>query len=114
MHIPNEILLCILKFLHNMDLKSSRLVSKTWSAAASVFLFEEFHVSSVQDDLEVFEAATRSPLLSTCVRHLNYDATEFIYELTKTVYILKLRHDTTYIYHIVLPGKPPIQMSMTG
>ena len=97
MSIPNEILLSILAMLDKTDLKMSRLVSRSWCACATQFLFQEIYVSSAKDDLEVFEAVAHNPLLSSCVRILKYDATEFLHPLSGRGYFRRLYHD-----HVIL------------
>ena len=93
---PNEILLSVLKLLDGVDLKSSRLVSQSWCACASVYLFEEIYVSSAEENLKIFEAIAHNHLLSSCVKHLRYDATEFIYGLSKQQYIRELHEQNPF------------------
>jgi hypothetical protein len=90
MQLPNEIYLSIFALLERTDLKTSRIVSKTWCACASTLLFDQIYVSSAREDLEIFEAVAQHPLLSRCVRRLKYDATEFIEALTLRQYIAEL------------------------
>ena len=78
MDLSNEIILQILKSLGKSDLKSARLVSKTWSVSAAEFLFHRAYVSVHPENLEVFNAITQHPLLSKCVKTLKYDMVEFI------------------------------------
>ena len=108
MHLPNEILLSILGSLYRSDLKSARLVSQAWCVSASIFLFEEIHVSSAKDDLEIFEAIAQNPLLSTCVRHLRYDATAFIHRLSRQQYVRKLYCQSPYVLE---SDRPPWKTS---
>jgi len=98
MHLPNEVLLSILGSLEGADLKTSGLVSRSWCSCASVFLFEEIYVSSAKDNLEAFEAIAQSPLLSSCVRRLRYDATEFIDCLSKQQYIRELWRQAPFVH----------------
>lgn len=90
MNVPTEVLLSICQLLEQPDLKSLRLVSKSTCAIASTFVFRQIYVSSAKEDLEIFEAVARDPLLSGCVRHLKYDATEFLEGPTKEQYIAEL------------------------
>lgn len=87
MDLPNEIFLHILKSLEKCDLKSARLVSKTWTAFAAEFLFDQVYVSVHPENLEVFEAITQHALLSKCVKTLIYDAVDFVENYTKDQYI---------------------------
>ena len=90
MDLLYELLLVILSTQDKQSLKTARLVSHAWCTCASVFLFEEVYVSATMDDLEIFEAISRSPLLSSSVRHLRYDATEFVFGLSLERYICEL------------------------
>ena len=74
MALPNEIILHILKLLQKPELKSARLVSKTWTACAAEPLFDQAYISVHPENLEVFRAITQHPLLSKCVKTLRYDA----------------------------------------
>ena len=94
MHLLNEIVVAILEDLGCSDLKSERLVCKTWCSCASTFLFDRIFVAPNKVDLEVFDAITRHPNLSKCVRHLIYDGTEFMFDLTKKDYIKSLWSQT--------------------
>ena len=87
MDLPNEIILHILKSLEKCDLKSARLVSKTWTAFAAEFLFDQVYVSVHPENLEVFEAITQHALLNRCVKTLIYDAVDFVENYTKDQYI---------------------------
>lgn len=98
MEFPDEILLSIFATLERTDLKASRLVSKIWCECASTFLFDQIYVSSAKEDLEIFEAVAQNPLLSKCVRHLKYDATEFSELLTKPQYLVELRFQSQLLY----------------
>ncbi len=90
MDIPNEIILQILKSLEKSDLKSARLVSKTWSAFAAELLFDQVYVSVHPDNLEVFKAITQHALLSKCVKTLRYDAVDFIERFSGYHYVWDL------------------------
>ena len=87
MHLPNELLLDIFHSLDRTDLKSARLVCKSWDPCASYFLFDKIYVAPNQIDLQVFEAITQHPILSKCVRHLVYDASVFVSNITKKCYV---------------------------
>lgn len=83
MALPNEILLAILRPLAPSDLKSARLVSKIWSLCAAEFLFNVIYISPSKEDIDVFEAITQHPVLSKCVRHLEYDGAEFLIDYSQ-------------------------------
>lgn len=85
------------------DLKSVRLVSKTWAAFATEFLFDQVYVSAHPENLEVFNAITQHTLLSKCVKTLIYDAVDFVENYTKNPYILDLQSQTD----IYLPADLP-------
>ena len=87
MHLPNELVLDILQSLGRTDLKSARLVCKSWYPCASHFLFDKVYVAPNKIDIQVFEAITQHPILSKCVRHLVYDASVFASSLTRENYV---------------------------
>lgn len=96
MHIPNEIVLAIVRSLRRSDLKTARLVSKTWCVYVSALLFKKIYVAPNKLDFEAFEAITRHPVLSKCVRQLVYDGSAFT-EFTKTQYIAELQDQTVLL-----------------
>ena len=95
MHLPNEIILLLLKPLEKHDLKSARLVSKTWNPVAAELLFDQVYVSVHPENLEVFSAIARHPLLSQCIKTLRYDAVEFVEACTKKQYFWTLYDQTS-------------------
>ena len=90
MKLPNEIILLILKSLEKHDLKSARLVSKIWTSLAAELLFDQVYVSAHPENLEVFSAIARHPLLSQCIKTLIYDAVEFVEACTQKQYYWSL------------------------
>ena len=98
MDLPDEIILLILKSLEKYDLKSTRLVSKTWSSLAAEFLFDQVYVSAHPENLEVFSAIARHPLLSQCIKTLRYDAVDFV-DCTKRQYFGSLWMQTLYHFY---------------
>ena len=90
MELPNEIILLMLKSLEKHDLKSARLVSQTWSSLAAADLFDQVYVSAHPENLEVFSAIARHPLLSRCIKTLIYDAIDFVETCTKRQYFWSL------------------------
>ena len=90
MALPNELMLDICGYLANPDLKACRLVSKPWSAIASVYLFSKIYISPRKEDIEVFNLITQHELLSRCVRTLEYDGTTFSSDLSEDRYIILL------------------------
>lgn len=87
MYFPNELVVAIIKSLERYDLKSARLVCKTWSSYASAILFDKIYVAPNRVDLQVFNAITQDQYLSKCVRQLVYDGSEFMPGLTKRRYV---------------------------
>ena len=104
MHFPNELILAILESSGRHDLKSARLVCKTWCSYASGFLFEKIYVAPNRVDLEVFDAVTQHPILSKCVRNLVYDGSEFVPDLSKRSYVKDLWFQTSMLIDISEPG----------
>lgn len=94
MNIPNELVLAILKYLERRHLKSARLVCKNWSSCASPFLFDEIYVAPNKLDLEVFSQITQHPSLKNCVRRLIYEASTFVYGLSRWRYVWNLSQQT--------------------
>ena len=86
MYLPNEILLLVFRYLEKRDLKCSRHISHEWSLCAAKFLFDKVFVSPRKVDLEVFDAVTQHPIISTYVRKLEYDATQFRPDLSVEEY----------------------------
>ena len=100
MELPNEIIPLILKSLEKHDLKSARLVSKTWTSLAAEFLFDQVYVSAHPENLEVFGAIARHPLLSGCIKTLIYDAVDFVEICTKKQYIGSLWVQTSHYFNL--------------
>lgn len=109
MHIPNEIVLAIVRCLRRSDLKTARLVSKTWCVYASAPLFKKIYVAPNKLDFEAFEAITRHPTLSKCVRRLIYDGAEFIVDCTETQYIAELQDQTKQMLFVDDDEKCPLE-----
>ena len=103
-YFPNEIVLAILEPLGRRDLKSARLVSKTWCSCASGFLFDKVYVAPNKVDLEVFNAITQHPILSKCIRQLVYDGSEFMPNIKRRTYIEGLWAQTATLFNM---GKFP-------
>lgn len=87
MKLPNELMIEALQYLDKVDLKSARLVSKLWSICASEHLFAKLFISPHQLNLEVFTSIAQDPMLSRCVKELEYDAVQFGPDLTTSEYI---------------------------
>ena len=107
MAVPNELILDICGYLANPDLKACRLVSKSWSANASLYLFRKIYISPRKEDIEVFNLVTQNAQLSRCVRTLQYDGTKFS-ELSEEGYISQLRTQVTHypkLYRTCLGNK---------
>lgn len=90
MGLPNEIVLSVMSYLSNTDLKNVRLVSESWSACASEFLFEKIYISSQKEDVDVFTAISKNILLSRRVKTLEFDAVVFTPNYTEDMYLERL------------------------
>ena len=77
MALPIELILEVCKCLAKRDLKTCRLLSKSWSHPASECLFRKVYISPRKEDIEVFNLITQHTQLSHCVRRLEYDGTTF-------------------------------------
>ena len=97
MHLPHELVVLVTQSLGRRDLKSVRLVSKLWCSCASESLFTRIYVSANKVDLDAFNAITSDPVLSTCVRRLIYDGSEFMLDYSKTEYLNQLWSQTVSI-----------------
>ena len=98
MYLPNELVVAIMESLGRHDLKSTRLVCKTWCSYASRFLFDKIYIAPNETDLEVFDAITQDPILSKCVRQLVYDGSEFMPGLTSGSYVRDLWTQTATMF----------------
>lgn len=90
MDLPNELIGNVVSHLEHIDLKSVRLVSKTWSAwsaCASEHLFEKFYISPQEEDLRAIDAMTNNTRLRGCVRILECDAVHFSPDITQDEYM---------------------------
>ena len=97
MYLPNELLLHILQSLEKADLKSARLVCKSWYPCASHYLFDKIYVAPNMIDVQVFDAVTQHPILRKCVRHLVYDASVFAADTTKEDYLAEFFHQMSLV-----------------
>ena len=97
MALPNELMLDICGYLAKPDLKACRIVSKSWTAPASVYLFRKIYISPRKEDIEVFNLITQHALLNRCVRTLEYDGTYFSHRTraSKNEYIDRLSNQVT-------------------
>ena len=77
MFVPVELLLEILQHLEKIDLKTVRLVSRSFSRYASGFLFDTVYISDHKVDFDVLSNLAEYPQLSRCVKKLKYDASQF-------------------------------------
>lgn len=107
-HLPNETILAIVGQLEFSDLKSARLLSKAWCFCASSILFANLSVSPNKEDLENFEAITQHPQLRSQVRHLCYDGSEFLLQLSKPWYLNEL------LIQLSFRLRPPPRITETG
>ncbi|KAL8879710.1 MAG: hypothetical protein Q9198_002731 [Flavoplaca austrocitrina] len=86
MLLPSEILLEIFGYLEKLDLKAVRLTSRACSQYANRFLFDVVYISAFKTDYEVFINLAEHLELSTCVKNLKYDASQFP-DITKRYYL---------------------------
>lgn len=98
MDVPREIILGILKLLQKSDLKSARLVSKTWTGFATQLLFDQVYVSPHAENLEVFCAIARHPVLSRCIKTLRYDGVDFVATWNRQIYFRYLWRQTRHYF----------------
>lgn len=99
MYLPNEVLLRLLHLLDKDELKTTRLVSKSWCSCASEYLFDTIYVSTQDEDYDVFEAITQHPILSSCVRMLQYDSVAFAATYSIFNYVQRLWIQMTFMVH---------------
>lgn len=90
MDLPNELILQSIGNLDRSDLKSARLVSRDWSLYSSEYLFDTIYASTQNEDLTVFKAIAQHPILSKCVRTLEYDTATFDTSLSLSAYVERL------------------------
>ena len=89
MYVPTELLLEILQHLEKIDLKTVRLVSRSFSRYASGFLFDTVHISAHKVDFDILSNIADHPQLSRCVKKLKYDASQFP-TMSKQCYMYEL------------------------
>ena len=77
MFVPTEVLLEILQHLEKIDLKTVRLVSRSFGRYAAGFLFDTVYISAHKVDFDVLSNIVDHPQLSRCVKKLKYDASQF-------------------------------------
>ena len=97
MDFPSELMLEFLGYLNNVDLKSARLVCKLWSGCASDHLFAKLFISPHKLNLQVFSAVAHDPMLSRCVKVLEYDAIHFSPHVTISQYFEVLWRQTSSV-----------------
>ncbi len=92
--LPIELIIQAFSHLEKHELKSVRLVCKTWAHYASERLFDKLYISPRKEDINVFELVTQHPQLRRCVKKLEHDATRFSQEPTIERYILRQLRST--------------------
>ncbi|KAL9024417.1 MAG: hypothetical protein Q9180_007908, partial [Flavoplaca navasiana] len=73
----NEIVTAIMARLPKKDLKSARLVNRTWASLGGQQLIGKLYISPREIDMAVFDSITQHPDLSKSVKHLVYDSAQF-------------------------------------
>lgn len=96
--LPNELIIQVLSHLAKHELKTTRLVSKTWSYLASEPLFDKLYISPREEDIRVFKLVTQHPQLRRCVTTLEYDATRFAPDISISTYVRRLLDCTPLDY----------------
>ena len=76
-YLPPEIVSTILGYTQKSDLKSTRLVSKSWDSMSIPSLFDTLYISPRNHDLQVFENVTNHPVLRKAVTILTWDGSRF-------------------------------------
>lgn len=104
MKLPDELLLITLSYLNKRDLKTARVVCKTWSCCSAEYLFDKVFVSPHELNLQVFKDISQHPLLRKCVRTLEYDGAHFLPNMTFASYFTELLNDVSC--HLMSLGGP--------
>lgn len=76
-YLPPEVKVAVLSSLYKRDLKNVRLVSKEWNALATGPLFDRVYVSCRAVDMEVFKNMTSHPVISSVVKEVVFDGSQF-------------------------------------
>ncbi len=100
MNLPSELLLQSFQDLNKTDLKNARLVCKLWSGCASESLFAKIFISPHKLNVQVFFYVAEDPILSRCVKELEYDAVHFSPDTTKSEYFEMLWSHSTANFSI--------------
>ena len=90
--LPDELWAMVLQFLMKVDIKSARLVCKTFNRLSIPLLYNVVIVAPLRKDLEVFDAIARDEVYSKCVKELVYSAAEFSASYDLKSYEAKLRN----------------------
>ena len=103
MHLASEPIFSILLNIEKRKLKIVRLVSRQWAACASEYLFEKVYVSCLKEGLDIFEAVCGDPLLSQCVKILEYDTVGFLTTMNEDDHVRELwSHFLNLWSHMIL------------
>ncbi|KAL8978710.1 MAG: hypothetical protein Q9205_005774 [Flavoplaca limonia] len=73
----NEIVTAILSHLTKKDLKSARIVRRTWASLGGQQLIGDLYISPREIDMVAFDGITQHPDLSKSVKRLVYDSAQF-------------------------------------
>ncbi|KAL8923351.1 MAG: hypothetical protein Q9208_004621 [Pyrenodesmia sp. 3 TL-2023] len=80
MDLPNELLVLVLGYLSNQDLKHTRLACKRLSSLSDYhFDLDTVYLSPRSKDMEVFDGITQHPFFSKRVKHVIYDSAQFVH-----------------------------------
>ncbi|MCJ1271816.1 ssDNA endonuclease and repair protein rad10 [Lobaria immixta] len=77
MRLATELIIEILSYLEQRDLKAVRLVSRRYESLASPPLFTKAYIAARRGVMDVFKQVTSHPVLSTYIREVIYDASWF-------------------------------------
>ncbi|KAL8669283.1 MAG: hypothetical protein Q9168_006115 [Polycauliona sp. 1 TL-2023] len=73
----NELVSSILSYLPQKDLKSARLVNKTWASLGGQKLIGTIYISPREIDMAAFDGITQNPDLAQSVKRIVYDTAQF-------------------------------------
>lgn len=96
--LPPEIWIVVFQYLSKSDLKTIRLISRTWSDFSSKYLFDTVYVSSFQIDYDNLATISQHPRFPKFVRYLRFDGSQFTDCLTKQGYLELVTQQISVLY----------------
>lgn len=110
MNQPIEVMLMTFEHLSRKDLRSCRLVSRLWHTwLAERFTIDTLYLSPREMDMEIFDAITHDPYLRRNIRHLVFDAAQFIKRSKTRYYETLCRQFQDKNHRILHSSNPDIQ-----